>query len=1016
MKLVQRIFFIMLSMSYGVHADFIPSDLLDENLNNQSIYAAQGVTLGAGTDVGGNIQSVTSITIGVMSIVGGNIEAGTAAKTGADSRVGGNVSAGTSVTTGAKSNTGEDTPPGDGTFVVGNVFSGTSTTVGGDSTINGNIEAGETVTMGIAGKVSGIVTENLATDAGYSPPTVISQKAQLDRVQEELFRLGDNQGFKKLDITFGLKDETLTSGIYDSHNYLTIRAFKTLTLDGENKTGDFLFNVHNYLTFAADSKVKLINFKENSKVIWNVMGDVTGTVGYMATGARADVRGFIVANGYVKTGANSTIYGIGDTCGGAISVNDYVTFGADNTIGAPGCMPTLPTGPDYFSINHDTQGIHCAAEPVSITAKNADGSTTTDYTGTITLDTQTGTGGWSLDTGNGILVDDTADDGLATYTFDTADNGQASFELDYTEGAPTFNIDAYDATIRDDDAEGDMTFSASGFTIMASELNPLRLNDPILTQTAGIGFDIHITAYGTTADHPECGIIESYTNSKTLTLTTKYINPSRGTVLAIGGGTTAFNNGKAKITTQYQDVGMIRFGITDGTISGSSNDFVVKPDSYKVTLSDGYEATEVDGNWAKGNVYTQAGVNFNITVTAKGYGDVTTPNYGNENPPETVHLSHTLAQPEGGNNGIFNSDLSKTENGIYSGTANWSEVGIIDIIASVGDTDYLGTGDVSSTLVNVGRFTPAKLLIEVTDDGTFMSTNLNGPEDFTYVGQAFNYAIPPSFRVTAQNESSNTTLNYTGVWGKLSAGSIELKEPLSDSLQKGKDTSTLMDLTYLQHLNGFRDDDTPADPPKAVNGIFNVTLTDDVFTYVKDSNSEISPFNPSVNLVITRVVDLDGVSTEKLLTLNPTGTEEIRFGRMTMRGVNSTSQTELLMNYELQYLNDNGIFVLHDDQNSIVHNNDISGDPTGISVSNSRSTSTAGEFVFTLTRPADSTTKTYTMTTNLNDADLLWLQYDWEPDNDNDGKNFDDNPFANATFDNNSGEAKKVYIQQIIRQ
>ena len=53
MKLVQRILFIMLSMSYGVHADFIPSDLLDENLNNQSIYAAQGVTLGAGTDVGG---------------------------------------------------------------------------------------------------------------------------------------------------------------------------------------------------------------------------------------------------------------------------------------------------------------------------------------------------------------------------------------------------------------------------------------------------------------------------------------------------------------------------------------------------------------------------------------------------------------------------------------------------------------------------------------------------------------------------------------------------------------------------------------------------------------------------------------------------------------------------------------------------------------------------------------------------------------------------------------------------
>ena len=145
--------------------------------------------------------------------------------------------------------------------------------------------------------------------------------------------------------------------------------------------------------------------------------------------------------------------------------------------------------------------------------------------------------------------------------------------------------------------------------------------------------------------------------------------------------------------------------------------------------------------------------------------------------------------------------MSKTENGIYSGTANWSEVGIIDIIAPVGDTDYLGTGDVSSTLVNVGRFTPAKLLIEVTDDGTFMSTNLNGPEDFTYVGQAFNYAIPPSFRVTAQNESSNTTLNYTGDWGKAKCRQYKSSQSLHPiQYKKAKMHRPLWILTYPQHL------------------------------------------------------------------------------------------------------------------------------------------------------------------------------------------------------------------------
>ena len=971
----------MFYAALNVHAASLAptTPLLTSPIDDVSIYSGASITMGAGTTINGT----------------GHIQAAESTYLGASVTVNGNATAGTDLTL------------GDATIVRVDATGATRTVViGAHAKVLGDATAGTSVTVSASGSVEGSVLESSVTKFDTD-----ANKSQLEQIQATLSaEVAPSEN--ELTVTMP-EDRTLKAGVYHAAN-LTTTAGITLTFDGEGKDGNWLINSDTYIALGAGIKMILKDVTPDSTITWNSKGYIS--IGKAIDNPRTEVLGTFFASSYISTGAVVLLKGIDNRCGGFFTTNGYITLGADNTIGAPGCMLTLPTGPDYFSINHDTQGIHCAAEPVSITAKNADGSTTTDYTGTITLDTQTGTGGWSLDTGNGILVDDTADDGLATYTFDTADNGQASFALDYTEGAPTFNIDAYDATIRDDDAEGDMTFSASGFTIMASELNPLRLNDPILTQTAGIGFDIHITAYGTTADHPECGIIESYTNSKTLTLTTKYINPSRGTVLAIGGGTTAFNNGKAKITTQYQDVGMIRFGITDGTISGSSNDFVVKPDSYKVTLSDGYEATEVDGNWAKGNVYTQAGVNFNITVTAKGYGDVTTPNYGNENPPETVHLSHTLAQPERGNNGIFNSDLSKTENGIYSGTANWSEVGIIDIIASVGDTDYLGTGDVSSTLVNVGRFTPAKLLIEVTDDGTFMSTNLNGPEDFTYVGQAFNYAIPPSFRVTAQNESSNTTLNYTGVWGKLSAGSIELKEPLSDSLQKGKDTSTLMDLTYLQHLNGFRDDDTPADPPKAVNGIFNVTLTDDVFTYVKDSNSEISPFNPSVNLVITRVVDLDGVSTEKLLTLNPTGTEEIRFGRMTMRGVNSTSQTELLMNYELQYLNDNGIFVLHDDQNSIVHNNDISGDPTGISVSNSRSTSTAGEFVFTLTRPADSTTKTYTMTTNLNDADLIWLQYDWEPDNDNDGKNFDDNPFANATFDNNSGEAKKVYIQQIIRQ
>jgi hypothetical protein len=130
----------------------------------------------------------------------------------------------------------------------------------------------------------------------------------------------------------------------------------------------------------------------------------------------------------------------------------------------------------------------------------------------------------------------------------------------------------------------------------------------------------------------------------------------------------------------------------------------------------------------------------------------------------------------------------------------------------------------------------------------------------TYVGQPFSYdpADRPSFKITALNalSSATTTLNYTGDWGKLSADSIEFTEPTSDESQDGTTESTRMVLTYTQDPEGFRDPTITANQLKAVNGIFNVAFTNDDFTYEKDPNSEISPFNPSFKLVFTNVEDL----------------------------------------------------------------------------------------------------------------------------------------------------------------
>jgi serine acetyltransferase len=951
--------------------------LLDSNLNSQTVYSGSGITMGADSKINGNgnIQAVVSVDLGASVTIGGNAFAGI------------------------------DLTLGNSTIVNGDATAGTrALVIGAHAKVGGDAKAGTSVTVSATGSVDGNILEDSVTNFDAN-----ANKTQLEQAQATLFNM-------PTDITLSSTitgNTTLQPGVYYAPNHLTTTAGITLTLDGNNEPNFWVFNIKDYLAFGANLTIKLLNVTRNSTIIWN-----TGT--YTTIGADSSFVGVVFADTYITTGANTSLIGIDDACGGLFTTNGVITLGAsntDSTVGSADCKAGAlnhfnNSSPDYFMVSHDTRGIHCAAEPVSVTAKNADGSITTGFNGTITLDTQTGTGGWSLDTGSGNLVDTNPNDGLATYTFDAADNGVADFLLYYTEGTSTFDIDAYEGAVRDNDTEGNMTFSASGFTITASELSPHPSNDPIPSQIAGKDFNIYITAFGTMPDDDSCGIIETYTGSKNLTLTTTHVNPSSGTVLATGGGAITVNNGQTVISTKYKDAGMIRIGISEGTISGSSNNFVVKPHSYEIALSDGESGSDYEAINATDSVYNKAGVDFNITLTAKDFEGDTTPNYGNETSPETVDLSHTLAQPVDGDSGIFNSNLSKTGNGIYSGTANWSEVGIINLTTTVGDADYLGTGNVSTTLNNVGRFTPAKLSVTTIDNGSFMSTNRNGTENFTYVGQGFSYDPNqrPAFEVTAMNAlpSATTTLNYTGDWGKLSADSIAFTGPSSDSSQDGKTASTLMVLIYTRDTAGFRDDANTANQPEAVNGIFNVTFTNDAFTYEKDNNSEISPFKPSVNLVITNVEDLDGISTGTF-TLNPTGTEPIRFGRMRMYNANGSELSTLVMDYRLEYFDSN--WVLHDDQDSLISAEHVTGSssssPVVISAQRIDADTPLGKFQITLSPPGEGNTGAYRVTTNLISSGLPWLQYDWDDDD-----NYDDNPRSTADYGKYKGNPAKVLILQ----
>jgi hypothetical protein len=331
---------LMFCVSSSVNADFIPLDLLDSSLYDTSTYAQSTVNLGAGTNVGGNMQGFNPITIGAGSTIGGNVSAGTTVLTGENSFVGGNVQAGTSVNTGV------------GSVVKGNISSGTTTLTGATSTVEGDIIAGGQVLFGAFATAivpKQVISQNINSagsndyNEDYEAPSVESQDDQLGEVQERLRLMGqhiDPLHANNLPITFGVTDTTLFSGIYQSDDYLNLRS--TLTLDGNNEKGDFLFNIRNQLAFAAGTKVKLVNFHDDSKIIWNILGDLApDTGGFMKAAADVEIRGFIIARSFVETGARSSITGVGVSCGGALSRQGYIKFDANNVIGEEGCSSTF---------------------------------------------------------------------------------------------------------------------------------------------------------------------------------------------------------------------------------------------------------------------------------------------------------------------------------------------------------------------------------------------------------------------------------------------------------------------------------------------------------------------------------------------------------------------------------------------------------------------------------------------------------------------------------------------------
>jgi hypothetical protein len=555
------------------------------------------------------------------------------------------------------------------------------------------------------------------------------------------------------------------------------------------------------------------------------------------------------------------------------------------------------TAAAQFTINHDTFGLNCAPETVTVNVIDAAaGTPRTDYNAQVTLDTQSGRGTWALvpGSGSGAFSDGAAGDGVATYDWPLGES-QARFSLYYPAGPPAVDIDVHqsnDPSIHDNNAAGALTFSASGFVVTAAALgNPPGLVASFAAnQTAGTPFALHVAAYGTIPGDAECGIIESYTGDKSLKFWSQYLNPSAGAravaittapptapvttrnaaaseAAATVPQTVTFTDGQAYVLAKYKDVGQIRVYVKDDTttdptdlpngLRGATASFVAKP--YDFVLSGIRDSASGAANPqaanATGAKFIAAGGSFAATVTVRDSEGDPTPSFGRETgTAEYVRLIPTLVAPSaasGGNNPAISpapptSGFGAFTNGVATGSGfSWPEVGIIELQGAIGDADYLGAGDVIGPTASerVGRFVPHHFNVALNTPSFDPGCSAGG---FTYQGQPFSYATAPVITATAVSLAGTTTLNYTnpsGAWFKITNASLTGKAYQSAS-------------GHAIDASGV----SGPDPAVANIGAGNATLTFNSGTGLVFGRSVVAPFAAAVQLSIN-VVDADGVTT-----------------------------------------------------------------------------------------------------------------------------------------------------------
>ena len=485
-----------------------------------------------------------------------------------------------------------------------------------------------------------------------------------------------------------------------------------------------------------------------------------------------------------------------------------------------------------ISISASAQASTCSPQSVTFTMLDSSGAAMTAYTGSLQISTSSGHGSWSLGPAAQGSLSANGDTGGAIYTFSPADQGQVTLLLndvhadDLVISASSSGVSGQSSSVSfRDDAFVISSIDPIGNDVVAGR--PQQLQAQLWTRNGSGG--------------AQCQVATAYNGSYNLKAWVQRgpLDPGGNAPniagVALPNSEPGSNNislnfvaGSAQFTLGSDDVGQVALNLVDDSsgfavnltggnnvIGGSGPLWAIRPFGFAIDFSGDRLANGLTDaalsyadNANDSPYFVKAGDNFSMTVQAVLWqssqdtnndgqpdpgsnliGDPVTPHFN-----ATVNLAPLQILPNPGNVGTFSpTSVSGFSNGTATTTASYSEVGIIQLTASL--NNYLGGINlVQGQAPDVGRFVPDHLAL-LSGSGQLTPACASG---FTYMQQM----MQAGFTLVAQNLANNTTTNYTGNFAKLQLNSPASVDLFPRAVDLGTTITPLSARLSLGTMNG----------------------------------------------------------------------------------------------------------------------------------------------------------------------------------------------------------------------